>query len=81
MACVLFGASLGLFVSSLPHDVIARLLTLLSQAECAKLIGFSEGNVLQGQSNCSKLSLDFIRCSVRKPFDVPFIQVSAEAQR
>ncbi|AUG91439.1 Ribosomal RNA small subunit methyltransferase A [Candidatus Hodgkinia cicadicola] len=69
-----FGASLDLFVSSLPYNVAARLLMLLSQAECAMLIVFQREMYYRVLSNYSKLSLGFMHCSVRKLFDVPLLR-------
>ncbi|AIC63891.1 Ribosomal RNA small subunit methyltransferase A [Candidatus Hodgkinia cicadicola] len=69
-----FGARLDLFVSSLPYNVAARLLMLLSQAECVMLIVFQREMYYRILSNYSKLSLGFMHCNVRKLFDVPFFR-------
>ncbi|XXN13645.1 MAG: rRNA adenine N-6-methyltransferase family protein [Candidatus Hodgkinia cicadicola] len=69
-----FGARLGLFVSSLPYNLAARLLMLLSQAECAMLIVFQREMYYRISSNYSKLSLGFMHCNVRKLFDVPLFR-------
>ncbi|ATW06076.1 Ribosomal RNA small subunit methyltransferase A [Candidatus Hodgkinia cicadicola] len=73
-----FGARSDLFVSSLPYNVAAGLVMLLSRAECVMLIVFQRGTCYRVSSDCSSLSLGSMHCGVGKLFDVPLFEFAPE---